>query len=176
MSTYFVYMMHCRPAAAHQALRHPRCDWQLAELPAGAASLLSPVALLAALAPVQPASAIHAESTCRRYTKENAIPCSRVNTGITENKTPDNVDVCVCMRLMCACGNRLSMYASLQVGAASHLRQLSLKQIACLRRSRWCSSCSMFSCCQRCLIKDACAFCVPCLHFLKVCLQDNNIL
>ena len=52
MSTYFVYTLHCQPAAAHQVLHHFRCGWPLVELPAGAASLQSPVALLAALEPI----------------------------------------------------------------------------------------------------------------------------
>lgn len=52
MSTYSVYMLHCQPAAAHQAQRHLLSGWQLVELLAGAASLPSPVALLAALVPV----------------------------------------------------------------------------------------------------------------------------
>ena len=53
MFTYFECMLRCPPVAAHQALLHPLCGWQLVEQPAGGASLPSPVALLVVLAPMQ---------------------------------------------------------------------------------------------------------------------------
>ena len=172
MSTYFVYTLHCQPAAAHRVLHHFRCGWPLVELPAGAASLQSPVALLAALEPICISTDHFSKMQMWEGTQKKMVHLAGSQDRQSQEIRTLHKYPLVCMHAL----DKLGICVSLQVGAANHLRQLSLKQIPGLMRSRWCSSSFMFSGCQRHLIKIACAFCVPCLQLLTVRLQDNNLL